>query len=73
MFASLKSTPTSLGRATFLLLVLASIIAFKCGWFVHRAHAVELPHEEFKKVYQAAKAKALSKPATNAPWFAGEY
>ena len=73
MFSSLKRTSTSLGRATFLLLILASIIAFKCGWFVHSANAVELPHEEFKKVYQAAKAKALSKPVNNAPWFAGEY
>ena len=35
-----KSTRTSTSRALFLLVILASVIAFRCGWFVRGARGI---------------------------------
>ncbi len=41
MFSAARKSRTSIFRATFLLLILALLLAFRCGWFVQSARAIE--------------------------------
>jgi len=85
MVSAPRNSRTSIFRATFLLLLLALLLAFRYGWFVRSARAIGEWSgigsnvfwtdwgSKFATEYKQAKAEALARQVSSPPWYAGQY